>query len=94
MPSGQAADKLLRVLEIDIPSDFSNGTYHGILPEGAPAVDGLVVCYDASDESTFAHVEAVLGKHITELPMFCALLTCSRICGAPETANCCICHEV
>ena len=61
MPSSQAADKLLRVLEVDIPSDFSEDSYHGILPEDAPAVDGLIVCYDASQPASFTNVEEVLS---------------------------------
>jgi hypothetical protein len=61
MPSRETTDKLLRVLEVDIPSDFSNDTYQGVLPEGAPAIDGLIVCYDASEESTFANIEEVLS---------------------------------
>ncbi|KIP11969.1 hypothetical protein PHLGIDRAFT_98679 [Phlebiopsis gigantea 11061_1 CR5-6] len=57
----QATDRLLRVLEVDILSlDLSVNGYHGILPEGAPAIDGLVLCYDASNETSFVHVEDVL----------------------------------
>lgn len=56
-------DRLLRVLEIDILSlDLSTGGYHGILPEGAPPIDGLVLCYDASNETSFSNVEDVLRE--------------------------------
>lgn len=62
----QATDRLLRVLEVDILSlDLSADGYHGILPEGAPAIDGLVLCYDASNEASFANVEDVLRKSRT-----------------------------
>ncbi|EKM61029.1 uncharacterized protein PHACADRAFT_247338 [Phanerochaete carnosa HHB-10118-sp] len=56
----QATDRLLRVLEVDIPPDIAGDGQRGILPEGAPAIDGLVVCYDASQESTFTNVVEVL----------------------------------
>ena len=54
------------MLEVDILSlDLSADGYHGILPEGAPAIDGLVLCYDASNEASFANVEDVLRKSRT-----------------------------
>lgn len=61
----QMIDSILRVLEIDITSlDLSKENTHGIIPDGAPPIDGIVVCYDLADESSFEPVEAVLGKHL------------------------------
>lgn len=58
----QASDRILRVLEIDVISlDLSSDT-HGIVPDGAPPIDGVVICYDSSDEISFEHVETVLRE--------------------------------
>ncbi|GJE86098.1 ras GEF [Phanerochaete sordida] len=56
----QATDRLLRVLEVDTPPGTHGDGQRGFLPEGAPPIDGLVICYDASEESTFTNVEGVL----------------------------------
>ncbi len=58
-----ATDRLLRVLEVDISAlDLAPNSSHGIFPEGAPAIDGLVVCYETSEELSFSAVEEVLRK--------------------------------
>lgn len=57
-------DHMLRVLEIDTEVlNLTNGHGRGIVPEGAPPIDALVVCYDSSDSSSFEEVEVVLRKH-------------------------------
>ena len=59
----QVSDRILRVLEIDIAAlDLSDENSHGIVPDGAPPIDGVVVCYDSSEESSFDPVETVLRK--------------------------------
>ena len=61
----QALDRILRVLEIDIVAlDLTSEHTHGIVPEGAPPIDGVVVCYDSSEEASFDQVEPVLRKHL------------------------------
>lgn len=61
----QATDCLLRVLEVDIPrADLTSGdsrTPRSIFPDEAPSVDGLVICYDASEDSSFKLVERTIG---------------------------------
>lgn len=60
----QAHDHILRVLEIDISDlDLTSGNVRGIVPEGAPPIDGVVICYDSSESSSFDKVEAVLREH-------------------------------
>ena len=81
------------MLEVDIPSDMSGEGQRGFLPEGAPPIDGLVICYDASKESTFANVEGVLREwHLILLsrgdPDY------ARFDGEPEVANHCLCLQV
>ncbi|KAI0695598.1 ras guanine nucleotide exchange factor domain-containing protein [Cytidiella melzeri] len=55
-----AADCLLRVLEVDILA-LDSSTETRIFPEGAPPVDGLVFCYDASEAESFDYVR--MGLH-------------------------------
>ncbi|KAJ3554551.1 hypothetical protein NM688_g3048 [Phlebia brevispora] len=57
----QAHDHILRVLEIDLAAlDLREDHASGIVPEGAPPIDGVAVCYDSSDRSSFEQVEVVL----------------------------------
>jgi hypothetical protein len=57
-----APDCLLRVLEIDVLSwELSAET--SIFPEGAPPIDGLIFCYDASDPDSFKFVKMGLSEY-------------------------------
>ena len=57
---------MLRVLEVDNSSLRIDGTVSGlpVWPENAPRLDGVIVCYDVSQEASFAHVEDLLSKHV------------------------------
>ncbi|ETW87236.1 hypothetical protein HETIRDRAFT_378044 [Heterobasidion irregulare TC 32-1] len=64
-------DRLLRVLEVDNSSLRIDGTVSGlpVWPENAPRLDGVIVCYDVSQEASFAHVEDLLkGFRDLKLP--------------------------
>lgn len=57
-------DCSLYVIEIDIVASRldpppSKAT---AWPEGTPRVDGVIICYDASDEASFSPVESLLGE--------------------------------
>lgn len=83
----QPHDHILRVLEIDISDlDLTSANVRGIVPEGAPSIDGVVICYDSSEDSSFDKVEAVLRKYWIET-IYATILTQSRVCGTPKTAD-------
>lgn len=71
------ADALLplRVLEIDIAAlDLTQLRAVSLCPDGVPPVDGLVICYDASRETTFSRVADLIREFLS-----------SYICYAPLT---------
>ena len=78
---------MLRVLEIDTEVlNLTNGHGRGIVPEGAPPIDALVVCYDSSDSSSFEEVEVVLRKHCDSVYSRLSLIH-RRIGGALESSH-------
>lgn len=36
--------------------------HNNLWPKELPRVDGVIICYDASDEASFARVPELLGK--------------------------------
>ncbi|KAI0348025.1 ras GEF [Trametopsis cervina] len=72
----QASDCLLRVLEVDfLALDFGSDEHPSIFPEGAPPIDGLVLCYDSSDRTSFKYVEKALG-HIRNSRLSTIVVAC------------------
>lgn len=60
----------LNIIEVDIPLSIPDTSVSTVnfLPE-APRVDGVLICYDASDEQSFRPVEALLrGYRALQLP--------------------------
>lgn len=51
---------ILRVIEVDLPDLKLTSASTTFWPESAPRIDGVIVCYDASDEQTFTHVEQLI----------------------------------
>jgi hypothetical protein len=49
----------LHVYEIDVPAE-SIHLKDFILPENLSAIDGVIICYDSSDEASFKPVEGLL----------------------------------
>lgn len=57
------SDRILRVIEVDI-SDFDLSQIgKQELSRGTP-LDGIIVCYDAGQESSFRHVEDILRMFV------------------------------
>lgn len=54
----------LHVLEFEVPAvvDPLSSSNWSLCPEGAPRLDGVIICYDASDEASFRPVEGLLRK--------------------------------
>jgi len=50
----------LRVLEIDLADFHLDDPSSRVWPDFAPRVDGVIVCYDSSSLSSFAHVERLV----------------------------------
>ncbi|KAH8102648.1 ras GEF [Cristinia sonorae] len=66
----------LRVLEIDMAAlDLTQTHATELCPEGVPVVDGLVICYDASRESSFTQV-ADLIRTFAHLRLPSVVLAC------------------
>lgn len=57
-------DCSLYVIEIDIVASRLDPPPSKAIawPEGTPRVDGVIICYDASDEASFSPVESLLGE--------------------------------
>lgn len=53
----------LKVLEVDSQS-LLDGEKTSIWPAGYPSVDGVLVCYDASDRTSVSHLAQLLSKHV------------------------------
>jgi GTPase SAR1 family protein len=50
----------LRVLEVDLADFHLDDPSSKVWPDFAPRVDGVIVCYDSSSLSSFAHVERLV----------------------------------
>ena len=50
----------LRVLEADLSDFHLDNPLSKVWPDPAPRVDGVIVCYDSSRLSSFAHVERLI----------------------------------
>lgn len=55
-------DCLLDVIEIDIPMSGGEVSLSGelLLREDLPHIDGVIICYDSSDDGSFRPIEALL----------------------------------
>ena len=53
----------VKVLEVDSSHliEASNGNYYNIWPSELPRIDGVFVCYDASDAKSLAHIGELLS---------------------------------
>ena len=58
----------LRVLEVDLADFHLDDPSSRVWPDFAPRVDGVIVCYDSSSLSSFAHVERLVCT--IQLPCF------------------------
>lgn len=61
IPQNQSPAGTLRVLEVDLTELKLSNPSNSVWPESAPNVDGVIVCYDASNEKSFVHVEKLIG---------------------------------
>ncbi|EAU93003.2 hypothetical protein CC1G_06723 [Coprinopsis cinerea okayama7 len=67
IPSESSADCLLHAVEIDVPSSI---TALPPLPKDLPALDGVIICYDSSNATSFQPVEMLLkGYRAKKLPI-------------------------
>ena len=57
-------DHPLYIIEIDVtPASLDPPSTRAVAwPEGTPRVDGVIICYDSSDENSFAPVESLLSR--------------------------------
>ncbi|OBZ79615.1 hypothetical protein A0H81_01151 [Grifola frondosa] len=61
IPASQdTPERLLRVLEVDVSALDIQGP-HKIWPGLTPSWDAALICYDASNEESFIHVEDIMG---------------------------------
>jgi len=60
VPVVNQATRTAHILELD-SNKFNLGLPGGAWPEGLPHIDGVLVCYDASDMASFARVPDLLG---------------------------------
>lgn len=66
----------LHVLEVEASTSSIDVSKDAVWPDGAPSVDGVLICYDASDEVSFRPVENLLRK--LEFYASVSVLTISR----------------
>ncbi|KDQ63732.1 hypothetical protein JAAARDRAFT_29764 [Jaapia argillacea MUCL 33604] len=69
----QSSDRFLGVMELDVPPDslesvpsasgVSSSSGGPVWPGGAPNIEGVIVCYDASSETSFKPVERLLHEY-------------------------------
>ncbi|KAI0825148.1 ras GEF [Trametes gibbosa] len=75
IPAGQGIlEHRLRVLEADV-STFNLSDARGILSEATEVWDGIIICYDATDDNSLRHVEDLL-RAFGELRAPCIALSC------------------
>jgi hypothetical protein len=58
----------LHIFEVDIADlgwDHPTAHLNNDSSAGAPHVDGVLICYDATAQSSFTHVEDLLSEYIT-----------------------------
>lgn len=54
----------LCILELDITAlNLSQTKNVQVFPDGVPAADGLIICYDASRESTFLPIADLIREY-------------------------------
>lgn len=65
--------RILGVMEVDVPArslDHVSNTDCPIWPGGAPDIQGVLICYDCSDEQSFQPIESLLREYRElKLPM-------------------------
>ena len=62
IPAGlEFGECALRVLEADV-STFNLGAARGILEDAHDAWDGIIICYDVTEEESLLHVEDLLRE--------------------------------
>lgn len=65
IPAGQdGADCTLRVLEADV-STFNLSHARGIWADATDVWDGILICYDATEKHSLAHVQDLLCTYVT-----------------------------
>ncbi|KAI0361643.1 ras GEF [Trametes cingulata] len=74
IPAGQVPAHALRVLEADV-STFNLSDARGVWSEATEVWDGIVICYDATDENSLRHLEDLL-RAFGELRAPCIALAC------------------
>lgn len=61
IPQNASPAGTLRVIEVDLAELKLSNPNSSVWPDSAPNVDGFIVCYDATSEKSFAHVEKLIG---------------------------------
>jgi hypothetical protein len=46
-----------------LPSTADAG-FQTLWPKSAPRIDGVVICYDVTQEASFGYVRDLLGEHV------------------------------
>ncbi|KAJ8522522.1 hypothetical protein ONZ45_g898 [Pleurotus djamor] len=71
-------DHPLYIIEIDVtPASLDPPSTRAVAwPEGTPRVDGVIICYDSSDETSFAPVESLLRGYRVALKLPVIVLAC------------------
>ena len=57
IPQHPDSAESLRVIEVDLAELKLLNSSSSVWPESAPQIDGVIICYDASDAQSFTHVE-------------------------------------
>ncbi|KAL1951959.1 hypothetical protein VTO73DRAFT_1108 [Trametes versicolor] len=84
IPPGQGIpEHTLRVLEADV-STFNLSDARGVWSDATDVWDGIVICYDATDENSIHHVEDLL-RAFGELRAPCIALSCKT--DLPQRVN-------
>lgn len=82
-------DRTFSVVEVDVACLATNleAPYGVIWPDGAPRLEGVIVCYDASNEASFRCVRGLLSKRTCCLTLLCLMFAPHRWLCSDEAAN-------
>ena len=69
MQAHEERDYYLTLIEISVQElEYADGELHGeVWPSALPRIDGAFVLYDASDRSSFVHVEELICMYLSSL---------------------------
>jgi hypothetical protein len=69
MQAHEGRDYFLTLVEVNVQElEHVDGELHDdVWPNALPRVDGIFVLYDASDRSSFIHIEELIRKSCTKL---------------------------